>query len=616
MDKSKYFILVGVLLLFVILFVPLMSAELFFDDFNEFFQDNVTQITITINQNESQANLYLNTAGTSFDRQEIEITNETINGVLINKIKVSFDISNLLGDINGKSEIEEGSKIIQFNSLEISKGIGHIDGVINTTDHSYISFSGFSTKGFLNTTINNLDLDINLDDVNSVNNYLAKNPLANISGRHVIFNKTGNDYTLWNDRGYGDFSNDKLDNIRDKVKEGVEEININNLIEDIAPFLEENNVNFSFLGNLEMNYSVDFINLDQVKLKDGKYNLTVSVKKDDKIYYKNVTLILEGIKNTQDATGETTTVNDITTDVVLGVGSINVTKITIPNTISEDKEITLDMSALKIGNTVTPTKNFTLERQGTNRYSAILPAGTIITGDSTWDGKLILPTITTITSSAGTINVAVNMGSTQRLNFSKAVKVVLGGMNGKSALYKDSTGEHTISACVDATDTSAGSLVSGGECSLSSGTDLIIWTYHFTIFAAYTPSTTATGGGGRSTRDRTVSEPSPQTTSPTPTTPEPIEATPPAPTKGFFAAITGAIIGALGTGGSIVVIVFIVSVIGLVVILRIGRKAEDLKIKKAVENIETKKEVVQDSKIKRKGKRRKKVNEEGDQDET
>ena len=145
----------------------------------------------------------------------------------------------------------------------------------------------------------------------------------------------------------------------------------------------------------------------------------------------------------------------------------------------------------------------TLERQGTSfNYSTFLPAGTVIQGNSTWDGILTLPTIVTTTSSSGTVNVAVEMGSSQRLNFSNATKITLGGMANKSALWKDSDGvEHTITACdATANDTSEGTLTSG-ECYLDSADDqdLIIWTFHFTIFGAYTPTvatTTTTSSGG------------------------------------------------------------------------------------------------------------------------
>lgn len=132
------------MLLFVIIAVPLMSADLSFNNFNEFFQNNVTQLTITINQSTSQANLYLNTSGTSFDRQDINIQNEIIGGTTINQISVSFNISKILDAINGEVEIQKDSKIPHFNSLTISDGVSHINGTIDVPPHSILTFSGFS----------------------------------------------------------------------------------------------------------------------------------------------------------------------------------------------------------------------------------------------------------------------------------------------------------------------------------------------------------------------------------------------------------------------------------------------------------------------------------------
>ena len=208
------------------------------------------------------------------------------------------------------------------------------------------------------------------------------------------------------------------------------------------------------------------------------------------------------------------------------------------------------------------------------------------------------------------------MGSDIELNFSKAVKISIGGMAGKRAGWTRGTALTDITTvCNSVVAPTNIDPTTIRECYIDSGNDLVIWTYHFTKFAAYTPLTTTGGGGGRS-RDRTVEPYIPlQITGPAPEIPTPIEATPPAPTPGFFAAITGAIIGALGTGGSIIVISFIVSVVGLMVILRIRKKVEDLKIKKAVEGLKTKKNV-ENLKIKRKRKKGKKINEKGDQDET
>jgi len=56
--------------------------------------------------------------------------------------------------------------------------------------------------------------------------------------------------------------------------------------------------------------------------------------------------------------------------------------------------------------------------------------------------------------------------------------------------------------CYNATNYSNTDAVTNRECYVDSGSDLVIWTYHFTSFAAYTPAavtTTPSGSGSSST---------------------------------------------------------------------------------------------------------------------
>ncbi len=187
-----------------------------------------------------------------------------------------------------------------------------------------------------------------------------------------------------------------------------------------------------------------------------------------------------------------------TTGLILNYNSVPVELITIPDTVEMNKKITIDMSALQTG-TGTPLtigdKQMKLERKGIHNYSAILPPGTVITGTSTWNGIVELPTVTTLpATSLGNIEAVINIGSDEKLTFSNAVKVTLGGMTGKKALWSDGSGTHSMALCADATDSTSGSLASPGECYIDTGTDLIIWTFHFTKFGAYTPSVTASSG--------------------------------------------------------------------------------------------------------------------------
>ena len=212
--------------------------------------------------------------------------------------------------------------------------------------------------------------------------------------------------------------------------------------------------------------------------------------------------------------------NDTTYNVSSSVSNIIVTynstiqNITLTNT---SQIVSMDLSQLlSSGNVTLGSNSFNLVTQGTNNYSANIPNGTIISGGSSWDGKITLPTIniSTFTApSSGTTNIVVQLGSTIPLNFSQPVKIIIGGMAGKSAAWSSgSTTLTTISTlCNNLTNPTNIDATTIRECYIDSGSDLAIWTYHFTSFAAYTPATTTTttttsssgGGSIASTADLT-----------------------------------------------------------------------------------------------------------------
>ena len=200
---------------------------------------------------------------------------------------------------------------------------------------------------------------------------------------------------------------------------------------------------------------------------------------------------------------------------------------------------------------------------------------------------------------AGNIDTVIDLGSSVELTFDKAVKIVLGGKAGKKAAWARGTNTLTeiTTICNSATNPTNINTVNPKECYINSESDLIIRTYHFTTFASYSPSSTttaATGGGSGSgsglgcltkykcsewsdcvngIQTRTCSKEKEFCNvyegKPAETQECTINET---ATKGFFSAITGAIIGALGTGGSIIVGIFIVGIIGASVTIMIRKK--------------------------------------------
>jgi hypothetical protein len=107
-------------------------------------------------------------------------------------------------------------------------------------------------------------------------------------------------------------------------------------------------------------------------------------------------------------------------------------------------------------------------------------------------------TVNTITRS-----VEVGLGSTS-LTFDKAARMVFIGSAGLHVGFYNTATPFTeiTSACSDDTQTTNDGLASGGSCKINVGSDLIVWTKHFTGFATWSSSTssgstsTAASSGG------------------------------------------------------------------------------------------------------------------------
>jgi hypothetical protein len=579
MNNSKLSIFGSVLLLFVIPFVPLMSAELSFNDFNEFFQDNVTQLTITIHQDESQANLYLNTEGTSFDTQSVSCSNLNItdlcNSLGTTNGELNFKVSDLLNGINGQVKIENGFNYPQFDILSFS--------------HEMISISPDLSVSFtflINRIFSEAGIPLNTSSsIPAFNEYLALHPLSTASDRNIIFTKEGNYYTLWNDQGYGDIDNYK-NRIRQIISENVEQITITDLLDKVIPIINETSAGSgdtinNLLEGVYLNYTVGAIDLSSVQLKDGTYDIPVFIQKGNTTFTKNITLILQGIQNEElnvPVNGTYTPINPEVAYYIIGIDGL--------------------------GNNIINISLFDI-------FSSTLPSNS--------KSEIKYLNISISNSSSGTIKFKVPVADVSNPLLLSLYVLENDIWSKLSTTYlTENSGFYEFSA----------------------------QTPHFSIFMIMEtlPPTISSGGGGGNgcatkwtctawsactdgTQTRTcnysvnyctpkISKPAEsQTCNATIAGTAPIQATPSTPTKGFFATITGAVVGTLGTGGAIVVIAFIVSVVGLVIILRIGRKAENLKIKKAVESLETKKGIEKSS-TKKKGKRRKKLNEKSDKNDT
>ncbi|MDD4271816.1 MAG: hypothetical protein PHF50_03350 [Patescibacteria group bacterium] len=232
----------------------------------------------------------------------------------------------------------------------------------------------------------------------------------------------------------------------------------------------------------------------------------------------------------------------------------SVSSITIPSSVSDSQETEIHFTAVA---TSTATSTVTIGSDGlilerdsltaANKFIVTFASSTVITGDSSWDGTLIAPSISNVSLSipadAGMVSQAnkiINIGFTgQSLTFDKPVSILFPGQAGNQIGFSRNSSDFT-EITVICPDNSINSLTAttAQECKFNGPSDLTVWTKHFTYFAVYhqavAPAPSSSGGGGSyyyqqtqssATTTATTAEPSLIATS-TPAAEEPAIETP------------------------------------------------------------------------------------------
>ena len=115
-----------------------------------------------------------------------------------------------------------------------------------------------------------------------------------------------------------------------------------------------------------------------------------------------------------------------------------------------------------------------------------------------------VPTVTTVSlppvlGETKTLSTAIEVGfSGAKLSFSKAVRLLLSNQAGKRAGYIRTGIDFTeiTNTCASDDQTTGDALAADSECKIDVGSDLVIWTKHFTSFATYTQTVNRNNGGG------------------------------------------------------------------------------------------------------------------------
>ena len=175
---------------------------------------------------------------------------------------------------------------------------------------------------------------------------------------------------------------------------------------------------------------------------------------------------------------------------------------------------TIDVSAFITDGTGTIPK-IDINSDDPDNADVQIPA-TKVTGPADWNGVIAAPTIKTVdlpvvSGETKTLGLGIEIGfSDAQLSFDNAVKITLPGQAGKRAGYSRPETEFTeiTATCGENSQTWAdNNLGVDGECKIDVGLDLVIWTKHFTKFAAYTQTTNSTSSSSSSSTSSNPSAP-------------------------------------------------------------------------------------------------------------
>ncbi|MEK9165468.1 MAG: DUF5011 domain-containing protein, partial [Patescibacteria group bacterium] len=196
-----------------------------------------------------------------------------------------------------------------------------------------------------------------------------------------------------------------------------------------------------------------------------------------------------------------------TPEIMIGDNAPNSASINVPATVTNAK---LNVSALVSGDTTKSAvilSNLTVNSDTTlGEISIQIPQSTQVSGSSAWTGEVNLPQI----QENSTVNITPNSGYTAQtssvieigfgdilLSFDKAVRIKITGQANKYVGYsRGGVFTPITNLCSADSQTAGDGLPVEGDCKIDVGSDIIIWTKHFTRFATYTQTAIPASGGG------------------------------------------------------------------------------------------------------------------------
>jgi len=197
------------------------------------------------------------------------------------------------------------------------------------------------------------------------------------------------------------------------------------------------------------------------------------------------------------------TVNPSKPQLVIVDSNAALSQISVPSTVTNP---TINYSSIKqtsgssVSVQITNQLNITKDTNGDSQteVKVTIPANTNITGTS-WNGVLDLPTVQSsanlnypvASGQVATPQVVINLGSSISLTFNQPVRLLFVGQAGKHVGFFHNTTTVTEIAATCTSDSISGMPSGANECKINVGSDLAIWTKHFTGFGTWSSSSSS-----------------------------------------------------------------------------------------------------------------------------
>lgn len=389
----------------------------------------------------------------------------------VNVVDNMAPVITLLGD--NPVSIEVGYQYIDAGAIASDNYDGDItDSIVVVNNVDYNTVGVYTVIYNVNDTSDNP-----ADEITRTVNVTTDNtlPVITLNGGNVV---------IYEGVNYEDAHATAFDNIDGDITEDI-------VVTDLET------VDANTPGTYTINYNV----------ADGSGNSATEVS-------RTVTVLV--LEDNQIALTSNITINASSTEVMIGSDVPNNSTISIPSTINNAN---LNLSALMNGTDATFATGLTINSETSiGEVNVQIPQNTLISGEAGWEGVVNLPQIQenssiTVTPDSGysaSVSSVLEIGyGDVALTFDQAVRIKLTGQAGKYIGYSRNDIFTPITATCSADSQAAGNaLTAGGDCKIDVGSDLIIWTKHFTKFATYTqtaipvpaapPASSGGGGGGGS----------------------------------------------------------------------------------------------------------------------